>query len=179
LFDFTNNDILLKYMETIIQTPGEPVKTGLKENILKPFTQPKSPSSLKPKILMVFVALLMILAGAGSGWLLSKVSSAKSNAPAKGVASNDKMVVSKDEAGIDDEEAFPYIGEGELKVGGIEGEGTHYLDRGLGEEKYVYLTSSVIDLQSFVGKKVKVWGQTMAGNKAGWLVDVGRIKVVE
>jgi hypothetical protein len=49
----------------------------------------------------------------------------------------------------------------------------------LGEDKYVYLTSTVIDLQSFVGKKVKVWGETLSGLHAGWLMDVGKIKVVK
>jgi hypothetical protein len=85
------------------------------------------------------------------------------------------------EAGLEDESAFTeeQSPEGILKEGGIEGEGTHHLDRGLGEDKYVYLTSTVIDLQSFVGKKVKVWGESLAGLKAGWLMDVGKIKVIE
>jgi len=34
-------------------------------------------------------------------------------------------------------------------------------------------------LQSFVGKKVMVWGQTIAAQQAGWLMDVGKIKVTE
>jgi hypothetical protein len=41
------------------------------------------------------------------------------------------------------------------------------------------LTSTVIDLASFEGKKVKVWGQSLSGRKAGWLMDVGKVKVVE
>jgi hypothetical protein len=30
-----------------------------------------------------------------------------------------------------------------------------------------------------VGKKVRVYGQTFAGQKAGWLMDVGYIEVLE
>ena len=42
----------------------------------------------------------------------------------------------------------------------------------------VYLTSSVIDLSKYTGKKVQVWGETFQGQKAGWLMDVGRIKLL-
>ena len=30
-----------------------------------------------------------------------------------------------------------------------------------------------------VGARVQVWGQTMGAKKAGWLIDVGRLKVLE
>jgi len=84
------------------------------------------------------------------------------------------------EAGIEDSVAFPDSAEGILVEGGVDGEGTHHLDRSdLGPGKDVYLTSTVIDLQSFVGKKVQIWGQTIAGHEAAWLMDVGRIKVIE
>jgi hypothetical protein len=42
----------------------------------------------------------------------------------------------------------------------------------------VYLTSSTVDLSPFVGKKVRVWGQTFTGQKAGWLMDVGLVEVL-
>lgn len=51
--------------------------------------------------------------------------------------------------------------------------------RGIGPSQYAYLTSTVIDLSAFTGKKVQVWGQTIAGKKAGWLMDVGKVKVIE
>ena len=66
-----------------------------------------------------------------------------------------------------------------MEEGGIGGEGTYHLIRGSGPSQYAYLTSSVIDLGSFVGKKVQIWGETVSGKKAGWLIDVGKIKVVE
>ncbi len=41
----------------------------------------------------------------------------------------------------------------------------------------VALTSSVVDLSQYVGKKVKVYGQTQQALQAGWLMDVGRVDV--
>ena len=66
-----------------------------------------------------------------------------------------------------------------LEEGGISGEGTHHLVRGSGPSQYAYLTSSVVDLEPFVGKKVQVWGQTFTGKKAGFFMDIGKIKVVD
>jgi hypothetical protein len=87
--------------------------------------------------------------------------------------------VSETEAGLTDNGNFSDTAEGILVEGGIEGEGTYHLDRGTGPTKYVYLTSSVFDLQSFVGKKVQVWGETISGLHAGWLMDVGKLKVID
>jgi len=66
-----------------------------------------------------------------------------------------------------------------LEQGGIEGEGSHKLTREGGESQTLYLTSTVVDLEQFVGRKVQVWGETFAAQKAGWLMDVGRVKVLE
>jgi len=69
--------------------------------------------------------------------------------------------------------------EGYLEVGGVDGEGSHHLVRLGGESQTVYLTSSVTDLSKFEGMEVKVWGETNKGQKAGWLMDVGRVEVVK
>ncbi len=66
-----------------------------------------------------------------------------------------------------------------MEEGGIDGEGTYHLVRDGGPTKNVYMSSTVIDLGQFKGKKVQVWGQTISGKKAGWLMDVGKIKVLE
>jgi hypothetical protein len=134
-----------------------------------------------PKKMAIYIvsALLVVLAGIGTGWLLS------------GGASGSRLVRSGDEkaapgarqngqeAGVEDESTFSDTAEGVLEAGGIDGEGTHHLVREGGESKYVYLTSTVIDLESFVGKNVQVWGETIAAQQAGWLMDVGKIKVQE
>ena len=58
-------------------------------------------------------------------------------------------------------------------------EGTHHLVREGGETHYVFLTSSVINLDPLVGKKVQVWGETIAARNAPWLMDVGRVKTLD
>ncbi|MBU1323040.1 hypothetical protein KKE48_02655 [Patescibacteria group bacterium] len=81
--------------------------------------------------------------------------------------------------GVVDEKAFKDQAEGEIASGGIDGEGSHHLIRDGGESQYVYLTSSIVDLNQFVGKKARVWGQTFEAQKAGWLMDVGRLEILE
>lgn len=88
-------------------------------------------------------------------------------------------VNSANEAGVSDTSTFKDTAQGVLKEGGANGEGDFHLERDGGPSQNVYLSSTVIDLQSFVGKKVQVWGQTLSAKKAGWLMDVGKIKVVQ
>ncbi len=40
----------------------------------------------------------------------------------------------------------------------------------------VALTSSVVDLSQYEGKKVKVYGETQKAIKEGWLMDVGKVE---
>ena len=68
---------------------------------------------------------------------------------------------------------------GTIKDGGVNGEGTHTLLREGGITQNAALTSSVVDLDLFVGKKVEVKGETNDSNKAGWFMDVGSIKILE
>ena len=58
-------------------------------------------------------------------------------------------------------------------------QGTHKLLRPGGESQTAYLTSSVLDLDEYVGKKVKVFGETFGSSQVGWLMDVGKVEVVE
>ena len=53
-------------------------------------------------------------------------------------------------------------------------EGTHLLKRDGAVP--VALTSSVVDLSLYEGKKVKVFGETQKAVKEGWLMDVGRVE---
>jgi hypothetical protein len=79
--------------------------------------------------------------------------------------------------GSSDEASFKDRAEGYLEAGGINGEGSHALVRSKDVSQTVYLTSSVTDLDKFVGMEVKVWGETFRGQAAGWLMDVGRVEV--
>jgi len=150
---------------SVSNTPQSPVPS-----LVKSFTAPRKMGGL---VLPIIVALAVIGVGVGSGWFLSgnKVKGTSTVAPgAKDTAK---------EAGIADEKTFTDSAEGQLESGGIDGEGTHHLVREGGPSQNVYLTSTVIDLGSFEGKKVKVWGQTISARKAGWLMDVGKVKVID
>lgn len=124
------------------------------------------------RIILGGIGTVVVLAGLGTGWLLSNRSPKATTTPPK-VASSSK------EAGVNDESKYPDTAEGMLVAGGIEGEGQFHLERSGGASQNVYLTSTVIDLSTFEGKKVKVWGQTLSAKKAGWLMDVGRVRQID
>lgn len=120
-------------------------------------------------------AFLVVIVGVGSAWLISSklMPKASSTAAAPGVT------VTANGAGVLDPNLKYETATGTLVDGGIGGEGTHHLDRDGIPSHYVYMTSSVVDLSTFIGKKVQVWGQTEASKKAGWLMDVFKIQVVQ
>lgn len=68
---------------------------------------------------------------------------------------------------------------GSIEKGSINGVGTHILNREGGVTQRASLTSSVVDLDLFVGHKVEVKGETNSSNKTAWLMDVGSVKVLE
>ena len=57
-------------------------------------------------------------------------------------------------------------------------QGTHKLIRPGGEDQTAYLTSSTLDLDEYNGKKVKVFGETFGSSQVGWLMDVGKVEVI-
>ncbi len=132
--------------------------------------------SAKNFALSAGVVVVIILLGLGTGWVLSGRSGGLSGL---NVSMSPGAGGSTKEAGFADEKTFKDTAEGTLVEGGISGEGTHHLERSGGISQNVYLTSTVINLQDFVGKKVQVWGETTSGRKAGWLMDVGKVKVIE
>lgn len=137
----------------------------------------KFPTSNKNTLVLVVVSFLVVLVGIGTGWLLSGGVKAKKGTSVTDVAPGGMKSLT--EAGLSDEDQFPDTTEGVLEEGGIEGEGTHHLVREGGASQYVYVTSTAFNLDDFAGKKVQVWGETLAGKHAGWLMDVGKIKTIE
>ena len=127
----------------------------------------------KKNLTLGIISILVVLAGIGTGYLLSGV---KRNVPKIGTSGEIKNT--QDEAGIKDVSGYETT-DGVLEEGGIGGEGTYHLVRGSGPSQYAYLTSSVIDMSPFVGEKVQIWGNTISGKKAGWLLDVVKIKTVD
>ena len=144
----------------------------------KPLVKPLLPKkSNKAMLFMIIGSFLVVVLGIVSGWFLAGTKqTGKTDNQNSQSTSQDKQL---QEAGVGDEKSYGSTVEGVLKKGGIKGEGTHYIDRGLGESKFVYLTSSLVDLDSFVDRKVVVWGETISAKYAGWLIDVGKIKVVK
>ncbi len=129
------------------------------------------------------VAIFAILAGVGTGYLLStklsfplKQSATQSKT---GQAPTAQSIKAGDTFGSKDASTFKDSAEGVLLVGGVNGEGSYHIVREGGESQNVYLTSSVIDLGLFVNHKVAVRGETFKAQKAGWLMDVGQVKVLE
>lgn len=130
-------------------------------------------------LIPAFAILVVVLAGIGTGWYASQGGGGGVLTKKIAVAPGAEVKEGGKTAGIDDTKTFRDQAEGVLEEGGIDGEGTHHLLRDGGPSQNVYLTSSIVDLSQFTGKKVEVWGETNKAQKAGWLMDVGKIKVLE
>jgi hypothetical protein len=148
----------------------------------KPVMNPQKPSPKSP-FPIIFGAILAIVLGIGSGYVLAgskggvQPVGGNNNGLQREVTEGDVKVGTK--VGIADERTFKDNAEGQLEKGGINGEGSHHLVRPGGDSQTIYITSSVIDLDQFVGHKVKVWGETLGAQKAGWLMDVGKLEVLQ
>jgi len=117
-----------------------------------------------------FIAVAVII-GAVFGFGFSRLNKKTTN------SSSDKTKNTAQSAGIVDKKTFKDSVEGILREGGIDGEGNFHIERHGGVSQNAYLTSSTVDLSVYIGKKIKVWGQTFSGQKAGWLMDVGLVEV--
>src|SRR3989344_1765080 len=124
----------------------------------------------------VLILVLLILAGVVSGYGIAKFRRGGNIISGQGLKSTQEAAQSGikdgDIVGVQDESTFKDSAEGVLAEGGISGEGSHHLLREGG-------LSQNVDLNLFTGHKIKVWGETFAAQKAGWLMDVGRVKVLE
>ena len=117
-----------------------------------------------------FIAIAIII-GAILGFGISKFNKKTTS------NNNSETKNTSQSAGIVDKKTFKDSVEGILREGGIDGEGNFHIERPGGVSQNVYLTSSTVDLSIYIGKKVKVWGQTFSGQKAGWLMDVGLVEI--
>lgn len=126
----------------------------------------------------IILFLVLAVLGVGTGYLLSQTQGPSFSGVPGGSVSKNGGVQKGKTYGSSDQQTFKDSAEGTLREGGIDGEGAYHLERQGGESQNVYLTSSVLDLSQFIGKKVKVWGETHTAAKAGWLMDVGRLQVL-
>ena len=148
-----------------------------------PETSPPQKGSMKSvRPMFIGLCLAVVIGGAATGMGLNKL-----NAKSSGLVSEDGTPIQQvatdnikngDVFGSANEEDFKDSAEGYLEIGGLDGEGSHKLLRTGGPSQTVYLTSSVTDLDKFQGMEVKIWGETFKGQKAGWLMDVGRVKII-
>lgn len=172
----TNNDLDSDF------TQENPVDTSKSLSQNQPSTMKQSMQ--KNLTMYLVLGVVAIVAGVGTGYGGYKLQ-AQSSSPVSRQSGADIQQVAGptisvgDVFGINDTNTFGDSAQGYLEAGGLNGEGSHRLLRPGGESQTVYLTSSITDLNPLVGMEVKVYGETFKGQKAGWLMDVGRVEVVK
>lgn len=126
-----------------------------------------------PSRMLIAIVAISIFLGVITGYILSNKN--------KGTALNSAgVVVQTAKNAHTDTLTFKDFAEGVIKAkvqsgkGTDYSEGTHNLIRDGAVP--VALTSSVVDLSKYEGKKVKVYGETQKALKEGWLMDVGKVE---
>lgn len=161
-------------MREATHTPAETTYTGSVQGdeLVHPIDpKPKKgdvpmPKKMQRKVIVIYIFLFLL--GLGTGYVLS----------GKSTLSGKPTTIKTDKVtGSTDSKTFKDFAVGVIEKDGIAGEGTHKLIRTGGASQTVYLISSVVDLDEFIGKQVKVWGQTVAAKKAAWLMDVGKVEL--
>lgn len=159
----------MKFVRENIQHKNTNMQALHKEHMLRPVED-----SGKQVTVILAVYLMLIVFGIGTGYALSAKGmklTGKSVIDTKGTVENDRVV------GIQDASRYSDCPVGTLESGGIKEEGTHHLIRTGGPSQTAYLTSSLIDLDQYVGLTVKVCGSTMQARTAPWLMDVERLEL--
>lgn len=141
-----------------------------KQSLIHQFGEEEKGLALK---LFATALVVIVLVGGLIGFAAAKLTGSKTLP-----ASSNQTINTDKAAGIADKKTFKDKAEGTLKEGGIDGEGNFHLVRPGGVSQNVYLTSSTVDLAQYIGKKVRVHGETFNGQKAGWLMDVGLVEVL-
>jgi len=137
----------------------------------RPTRQLSNPSKLN----RIFIGILAValLGGVGTGYILASTEkNTDSITPA--ILDGDKP-----KTALQDNRTFRDFAEGTITARtntNEYSEGTHFLTRE--GQVPVALTSSVIDLSEYEGKKVKVYGETQKAIKQGWLMDVGKVEEI-
>lgn len=132
----------------------------------------KSFSNKSPLRALSLIIVITLIAGLGVGYVLSMKSSSSNNAIS--------ITNSQPKTASQDNRTFRDFAEGTIAVKPAPKnpndytEGTHLLVRP--NQVPVALTSSVVNLSDYEGKKVKVFGETQKALKEGWLMDVGKVE---
>ncbi len=149
-------------------------------------TNPPPKKSKNNKILFSIIIVLAITSGF---WLsrfwplndsdnsISITNDQQNIASAENISDSADLIVGQSYGDIG--KSFTDTATGTIVKGGINGEGTHTLQREGGKTQNAALTSSTVDLDLFIDKKVEIKGETNSSTKAGWFLDVGVIKIIE
>lgn len=151
-----------------------PVEKPLDNSLVHDFNMKTAPIFTQKLLIALIIAVVL---GIGSGYVLSK--RATVGGDTVGGSASSSKVEKGTTVGSGDTKIFKDIAEGILKSGGIDGEGAFHLVRPGGDSQKVYLTSSNVDLSKYIGRKIKVWGETQQAKTAGWLMDVGKLEVLQ
>ncbi len=156
------------------------VQTEQGESLMKKMPGPGRKFNFKGNLVPALVIVAIVLAGAVSGYFLVN-RGVTSPGGEETALTGANVIQGPKEVGIKDETVFRDTSQGRIEINDSEEitEGSHRLIRPGGESQIAYLTSSVLDLNQFLGKCVQIWGETFAGQKAAWLMDVGRVKVLD
>ena len=124
---------------------------------------------VKKSKFMPLLIVIGILLGIGTGFFIAQKRLLLASNKGPGAAAGNEALTSSttvkvgDTFGSADEATFRDQAEGILMAGGIDGEGSHHIVRGDNKSQWVYVTSSVVDLDLLVGDRVTVWGETNQG----------------
>jgi|SRR5579872_5093661 len=155
-----------------------PISTPTTSPITKPLRTAPSKFNIK-KIIPFLLILVIVGAGIGSGLVLSSRNKSKQVAAANSLTTqNGQQVTPQVQQSFN--QTFSDQAEGVIEKNDQldkYAQGTHKLIRAGGDSQTAYLTSSVLDLDQYVGKKVKVYGETFGSSQVGWLMDVGKVEV--
>jgi len=152
------------------------------QNLVQDFPTKEGKSIVKEVLIPVVAVLLIIGVGTLTGFLISKRSGGGAGTTSsRELIGGAEVIEGSKEVGIKDEKVFRDTAKGKIEINknGEIVEGSHKLLRPGGESQTAYLTSSVLDLNQFMGKCVQIWGETFSAQKVGWLMDVGRVKTLD
>lgn len=161
------------------------------EEVKLPSNQPQQAqgSQFIPKIflravpkrasLAKFLPLIIVVAVVGLGVLTGLIFSSRGKAAQQAASISEETLTGEQKQSF--AQTFRDQAEGVIEKNEFDkyAQGTHKLIRPGGESQTAYLTSSVLDLDQYLGKKVKVFGETFSSTQVGWLMDVGKVEVVE
>ncbi len=163
---------------------SNPSPTSVSEPKSTPVFKAKSSALLSPKVLMIILVIAV-----GLGYFISRIyplSGSKTASLLTGGENaisteniTDKSTIEVGKLYGDTATVFKDSATGTIEKGSINGVGTHILNREGGASQRASLTSSVVDLDLFVDRRVEVKGETNASKQTSWLLDVGSVKVLQ